>query len=152
MFKKLGMIFSVDNKNKDLVTHAANPLPIHLKDNIFRIFYSGRNINNKSSVSYVDVDIIDKKIIDYPLETLFTYGGFNSFYSHGVSIGNIYESPQKNKYILFMGWQIRPNKHWKGEIGRIELFNNNKLILNPQKAFLPLDIEDPISLSYPYVI
>lgn len=152
MWEKLGQIFNVDNNNKYLVSHAANPLPIHLKNNIFRIFYSGRDIDNKSSVGFVDINIIEKKIINYPSKPLIKYGNSNSFYSHGISIGNQYKGPLKNKYILFMAWQIRGQNHWKGDIGRFELIENEKLIIEPDKPFMTPDKEDPISLSYPFVI
>jgi len=152
MWEELGQIFTVDNNNKYLVSHASNPLPIHLKGNVFRIFYSGRNIDNKSSVGFVDIDIIDKKIINYPSKPLIKYGNSKSFYSHGISIGNIYKGPLKNKYILFMAWQIRGENHWRGDIGRLELIENDNLIIEPNKPFMTLDKEDPISLSYPFVV
>ena len=151
-WEKIGQIFTIKNNNEYLVSHASNPLPIPLKGNIFRVFYSGRNKNNKSSVGFVDIDIIDKKIINYPSTPLIKYGKPNSFYSHGISIGNIYEGLSKNKYILFMAWQIQNNEHWRGDIGRLELIGNDKLILDPKKAFMSSDKIDPISLSYPFVI
>jgi len=151
-WEKIGQIFKTKNNNEYLVSHASNPLPIHLKDNIFRVFYSGRNKNNKSSVGFVDIDIVDNKVINYPSTPLIKYGSPNSFYSHGISIGNLYEGPSNNKYILFMAWQIRGLKHWRGDIGRLELIENNKLIIDPNESFMCSDKEDPVSLSYPFVI
>ena len=87
-WEKLGQVFTINNKDKYLISHASNPLPIHLKGNIFRVLYSGRNKNNKSSVGFVDIDIMNKKIINYPSKPLIKYGDPNSFYSHGISIGN----------------------------------------------------------------
>ena len=57
-WEKIGQIFTIKNNNEYLVSHASNPLPIPLQGNIFRIFYSGRNKDNKSSVGFVDIDII----------------------------------------------------------------------------------------------
>ena len=51
-----------------------------------------------------------------------------------------------------MGWQIPDNNHWRGDIGRIELVDKHKMQLVSEEAFLGTDKEDPISLSYPYVI
>ena len=56
-----------------------NPLPIHLQGNVFEFFYSGRNKDNKSSVSFVDIDIIDKKIVNYPSTPLIKYGNLKVF-------------------------------------------------------------------------
>ena len=149
-WKKLGKIFELQPINHDLLTHASNPLALHLKDDVFRIFFSGRNKNNKSSVGFVDIDIFTKEIKQRS-DTVFKHGSDNSFYSHGVSIGNIYTVGSKS-YMLFMGWQIRNGGHWRGDIGRLELHNDTNLSLTPQSAFIRCDNEDKISLSYPWVI
>ena len=102
---KLGKIFECEAINEDLLTHASNPLAVHLNDDVFRVFFSGRNIQNKSSVGFVDIDIFTKDIKNISKETTFKYGDDNSFYSHGVSIGNMYTVGDRN-YILFMGLWI----------------------------------------------
>ena len=137
--------------NELIVSHASNPLPIHLKDDIYRVFYSGRDDQNRSSVSYVDIDVLKLELVNTCHKTIFKYGHDHSFYSHGVSIGNVYESSGR-KYILFMGWSIPENQHWRGDIGRLELIDNEKLMLFPEHAFMSIDHIDTISLSYPFVI
>ncbi len=144
---KLGQIYQVNNTNPYLLTHASNPLGVNLKKDIYRIFYNGRDINNKSSVSYVDIDINQLKIINDPKTPILTYGDKNSFYSHGISIGNMWK--QNNKfYIGFMGWQIRGNSHWTGDIGKFEIKGDKA---EKPTLLLGLSKEDPISLSYPHI-
>lgn len=150
-WKKEGQIFEVDSKNPDLISHASNPLAIHLKDDVFRIFFSARNIDNKSSISFVDIDLIKKQVLSKCNRTIIKHGSENSFYSHGISIGNMYKGLNNESYILFMGWQIRGNNHWRGDIGRLEMFNDNELKLSPEKAFMICDDKDKVSLSYPFV-
>jgi hypothetical protein len=146
-WEKLGQIYQVNNKNPYLLTHASNPLASHLKDDVFRIYYNGRDKTNKSSVSYVDIDIISKTIINDPKIPILTYGEENSFYSHGISIGNIWK--QDNKfYIGFMGWQIRENNHWRGDIGKFEIKGDKA---KKPTLLLESNEEDPISLSYPHI-
>lgn len=147
---KLGQVFSPVGKHQLLLTHASNPLAIYIEDNIYRVFYSGRDIDNRSSVSFVDIDIIDQKIIHQCTTPVFSFGQKESFYSHGVSIGNMY-SIDSQQYILFMGWQIRNQDHWRGDIGRLKLINKEKLELDGKSYFMSTDVEDPISLSYPWV-
>ena len=150
-WKKLGKIFEFKAINKDLLTHASNPLAVHVEDDIFRIFFSGRNKDNKSSVGFVDMDIFTKKAKQVSNNTTFKYGSDESFYSHGVSIGNIYTVDNKN-YILFMGWQIRNGGHWRGDVGRLLLEDNKKLSLTSKNPFMECDEEDKVSLSYPWVM
>ncbi len=150
-WRKLGLIYEPRPIDDYLLTHASNPLAIYLKDDVFRIFFSGRDKKNRSSVGYVDIDIINRKIIDVCKSSIFNFSSKSSFYSHGVSIGTAYNL-ENSDYILFMGWQIKENEHWRGDIGRLRLINGSKLILDPELPVLTSDKEDPISLSYPCVI
>jgi predicted GH43/DUF377 family glycosyl hydrolase len=151
-WKKLGRKYSCLPIDDYLISLASNPLAIQLRDGIFRIFFSGRNIENKSSVGYFDYDIVRMKVISICDKSIFTFSDSNSFYSHGVSIGSLYEV--KNiKYILFMGWKINKGEHWKGHIGRLKLSKNlNHSELDPPSVFIGIYNEDPISLSHPWVI
>ena len=151
-WKKLGQIYTVANKNPYLLTHASNPIAIHLVDDDFRVFFSARNKENKSSVSFIDIDLVSRKIKYIYQKPLLVFGKENSFYSHGISIGNMYKGNDNNNYILFMGWQFPKDDHWKGEVGRILVTKNQKMDLLPKTTFMAIDKEDKISLSYPFVI
>lgn len=152
-WKKLGQIYKppLTNQHPKLYSHAANPLPIHLKNDVFRIFYSGRDKKNRSSVGAVDIDIIRQEIITEHQDPFFMHGPKNSFFSDGVSIGNCYEV-QGVRYILFMGWQNPKNEHWRGDIGRLILTDDLSLELESSKPFLSSNENDPLSLSYPWVM
>jgi len=149
-WQKLGRIFEVENIHNKLFSHASNPLALKLDETIYRIFYSSRDKQNRSSVSYFDFDMDNLKVIFQHNEPLFEHGNNNSFYPHGVSIGNVYSINDKN-YILFMGWQVE-KEHWRGDIGRLELINKKLIKINPDEVFIKCDEEDPISLSYPWVL
>jgi hypothetical protein len=83
---------------------------------------------------------------------IFYFWGKGSFYQDGISIGCSYTVVQKT-YILFMGWQVTGLKHWRGEIGRLVLESNDRLLLCKEKPVLiSFDDFDPVSLSYPWVI
>lgn len=151
-WKKLGKIFEPSAKHSLLMSHAANPLAVYLCNNSYRIYFSGRDKENRSSVCYIDFDIEKLDVVYEHLEPIFQFGGMESFYSHGVSIGNSYRSGMKN-YILFMGWQLPDGGHWRGDIGRLEIKEDKlNLDLSPEQVFMGVDSEDPISLSYPWVL
>ena len=150
---KLGQIYNPLDRDRHpkLATHAANPLPVHIDGDVYRIFYSGRDECNRSSVGAVDFDISKMKITVEYEAPFFVHGSQGSFYSDGVSIGNVYEV-QDRRYMLFMGWQLPPNQHWRGEIGRLELSADLTLEIQGQEPFIALNKSNPISLSYPWVI
>ena len=151
-WKKLGQIFVPKDggKHPKLISHAANPLPVHLHDDVYRIFFSGRDQVNRSSVGAVDIDLIKLKIIKEHHLPFFEHGPAGSFFSHGVSIGNCYEVNYV-RYMLFMGWQNPGNSHWRGEIGRLIVNSDSTLKLDSEEPFMGADETDPISLSYPWV-
>ena len=151
VWKKLGQLFSVKGSHDLSKTHASNPLPIYLENDIYRVFFSSRDVDNKSSVGYVDIDIIQRKIINEQNAIAFKYGSSDSFYSHGVSVGNMYHV-KKEQFILFMGWNIEPNEHWRGDIGKLKLIDNERLAITSDTPIMSIDEMDKISLSYPFVL
>lgn len=151
-WKKLGRLYIPrhNNRHPKLLTHAANPLPIHMNGDVYRIFYSGRDACNRSSVGAVDIDIITRNIIKEHQDPFLEHGPVGSFYSHGVSIANCYRLNGVT-YMLFMGWQNLPNKHWRGDIGRVIVNKDLSLQLVCTDPLIASDSVDPISLSYPWV-
>ena len=150
-WQKLGLLYSPCGKqHKKLCSHAANPLPLHIKDDVFRIFYSARDENNRSSVGGVDIDIVQRCVVKTYEEPFFTHGAPSSFYADGVSIGNSY-NVNGEKFILFMGWQAPKGKHWRGDIGKLRVTSALQLELASETPVMSADDEDPISFSYPWV-
>lgn len=150
---KLGLLYepSAQTRHPRLISHASNPLPVYLEGDVYRIFYSGRDSNNKSSVGAVDIDIVRRRIVNDYYHPFFEYGVEGSFYSSGVSIGNYY-IVDDTRYILFMGWQTPHDGHWRGDIGRLVLTTDLTLQFDSNNPFMSSNEEDPISLSYPWVL
>ena len=118
---------------------------------MYRVFFSGRDVRNRSSVGFVDVDVVKRELVYVHDKPIFEHGPENSFYSHGVSIGNCYEADGR-RYMLFMGWQCPPGSHWRGDIGRLVVERDFSLRIDSDDPFISTDFTDPVSLSYPWVI
>jgi hypothetical protein len=156
-WRKLGLLYrpvtdpTSENHHTKLISHAANPLAVFMDGDIYRIFFSGRDADNRSSVGGVDVDILTRKIVKEYSNPFFSYGQTESFYADGVSIGNCYEVDGV-LYMLFMGWQNPTGSHWRGDIGRLIVNPDLSLTLDSEAPFLGISTIDPISLSYPWVV
>lgn len=150
-WKKLGQIYCPKSVHPKLVSHAANPLAVLIEGDVYRVFFSGRDAQNRSSVGYVDVNILSREVVYIHDQPVFEHGAENSFYSHGVSIGNCYEAHGCH-YILFMGWQCPPNGHWRGDVGRLLLKEDFSLGIDSEMPFMTTDDTDRVSLSYPWVM
>lgn len=151
-WQKLGQIYypKATGRHPKLKSHAANPLPVNMFDDVYRVFFCGRDMQNRSSVGAVDIDIVKNIIVAEHYYPFFEHGPVGSFFSDGVSIGNCYEV-NGIKYMLFMGWQKSSSEHWRGNIGRLILTSKYELELDSELPFISCDSIDPISLSYPWV-
>ena len=150
-WKKLGRLFKPNSTHPKLHTHAANPLAIPIERNIYRVFFSGRDKQNRSSIGAVDIDLIERKVVQTFKEPFFLHGPENSFFEHGVSIGNCYKT-RNGRFILFMGWQNPDGEHWRGEVGRLILLPDLTLRTESSTPFIALNSDDSTSLSYPWVL
>lgn len=150
-WKKLGQLYCPEPVHPKLQSHSANPLAVWLEGDVYRVFFSGRDERNRSSVGFVDVDVIRREVLYIHDRPVFEHGPENSFYSHGVSIGNCYEAGGK-RYMLFMGWQFPPGIHWRGTIGRLLVNGDLSLEIDGGQPLMALDESDPLSLSYPWVM
>lgn len=152
-WQKLGLLYcpSSSGRHPKLLTHAANPLPIRLGGDVYRIFFSGRDASNRSSVGAVDIDIVRREVVCEHWLPFFEHGPEGSFFADGVSIGNCYFADGV-QYMLFMGWQNPEAGHWRGDIGRLIVRPDLTLELDSSTPFMASDAVDPISLSYPWVL
>ena len=151
-WRKLGRIYAPNAalRHPNLTSHASNPLPVHIEGEIYRIFYSGRDKYNRSSVGAVDINLSERTVVREHYEPFFKHGAPGSYYSDGISIGDVYEVRDK-RYMLFMGWQNSTDRHWRGDIGRLLLTDDLTLELVDRFPLISSDHVDPISLSYPWV-
>lgn len=152
-WKKLGQIYAPKavGRHPKLISHAANPLPVLLDGDVYRVFFSGRDERNRSSVGAVDIDIVQRKIITDHHLPFFAHGKEGSFFADGVSIGNCYDV-NGVRYMLFMGWQAPAGGQWRGDIGRLIVTPEVTLELDSVSPLMGSDATDPISLSYPWVL
>ena len=152
-WEKLGQIYTPGTiRHPKLVSHAANPLPIHLDGDVYRVFFSGRDDQNRSSIGAVYIDILQRRVITEHQHPFFEHGPEGTFFADGLSIGNSY-SINGLRYMLFMGWQAPYNEHWRGDIGRLIVSPNlATLKLDSNSPLMSSDTTDPISLSYPWVL
>lgn len=153
VWQKIGRIYDPNSKKRHpkLETHSANPLPVHMKGDIFRVFYSARDSKKRSSVGAFDFDIKKLEIVYDHYEPFFVHGPKGTYYESGVSVGGCY-SVGNITYMLFMGWQNENGKHWRGDIGRLTLSEDLGLSLKDNTPLITISDIDPVSLSYPFVV
>tara|TARA_B100000614_G_C14513023_1_gene479362 strand:+ start:32 stop:958 length:927 start_codon:yes stop_codon:yes gene_type:complete len=150
---KVGLIYSLNNNtnNKFLNSHASNPTAVEINDGIFRVFFSARDAQNRSSVSAFDIDMESFQVVNEFSKPLFQFDPNSDFFPDGISCSSVYKV-ENTKYLTFMGWINNENEHWRGLIGRVQLGNKLEIINESSEILLNLNDYDKVSLSYPYVI
>ena len=100
---KRGRIFDPVGKFDWLVSHAAVPFADHLDGDVFRVYFTGRDGQNRGLIGYFDVDITEPTRILYLHDTpLLPLGVLGAFDDHGVIGSSIVESDGR-KYCYYAG-------------------------------------------------
>lgn len=153
-WRKLGRIFSVEESGicELSYTHSSNPYALKITGSIFRVFYSTRDIDGKSNISYFDYDFDKMKVVFVSDKLIIEHGERGAFDESGIGIGSILD--RGNYYSLFyMAWQTPQNDHWKGVIGQVDFeMKSGSFSVLRKKIAMNLSSEDKISLSYPFVL
>lgn len=152
-WKKLGVIFCPENQWDWMFSHAANPVAEFLHDDLFRIYFSCRDQMNRSSIAYIDINIMDPfRIITISTSPVISYGIPGCFDDSGASMGCIVKNSDK-RYLYYLGWNLGMTVPWRNSIG----LATQESTSNEFKRYSPAPIVDrhhvdPFSISYPWVL
>jgi len=119
---KIGFIFSPEHHSKlqtsDWMHHSATvPVPLHLYDDIFRVYFSSRNKFEKNQIGYLEIDLTDPtnvfNISENPVLKLGRLGYFDCDGLYGTSI------IKNNNELLFYyaGWNSGKDGVFYSSIG-----------------------------------
>ncbi|MFA5404938.1 MAG: hypothetical protein WC358_08395 [Ignavibacteria bacterium] len=152
-WKKIGNLFCPTVINKWMYSHASNVVAESLNGDIVRVYFTTRNISNKSSIGAVDIDFKRNfKIVNLTREPILSFGEKGLFDDSGVTLSCIVNFSGK-KYLYYMGWNLGVTVPWRNSIG---LAICDKIKGNftkySQSPIMDRNAFDPYTLSYPYVL
>ena len=101
---KLGRVI-IPQKDLDwMVTHAMLPVAEWIRDDVFRVYFSGRDNQNRSLIGYAEIDLNDpEKPLCYAPKCVLGLGALGCFDDNGVTPSWIVNSADK-KYLYYVGW------------------------------------------------
>lgn len=86
-WRKLGLIFAPDTSRPWMRSHAAVPTPLLLEGSRYRVFFSGRDADQRSHVGFFDVDLErPEEILRVSATPVLTPGPLGGFDSDGVYV------------------------------------------------------------------
>jgi hypothetical protein len=116
-WKKLGMIFDLSQHKIDWIkSHAMLPSPLVLDDRI-RVYFTGRDGNNHSRISFVDLKREDPtKILYVHDRPLLEVGKLGTFDDSGT-LGTFAVRNGNEIYLYYNGYNMRVTVPWSNAIG-----------------------------------
>ena len=123
-WEKKGQIFLPNGQYDWVKTHAMLPVADHVKDDIFRIYFSGRDAANISRTGFIELDIKEpSKILRLSESPIVDIGELGSYDDNGISPTCLVNHENK-KYFYIMGWN-KGSKVRAAEVSGLAISNNN---------------------------
>ena len=106
-WKKLGKIFDVDSIELDWMnSHAMMPVVEKYSDTQIRVYFSPRDIRNRSRAASFIFNMDKKEIVTYTKEPLLDLGERGCFDDSGVMPTCIVSLEDSKKYLYYNGWTL----------------------------------------------
>ena len=148
-WRRLGRVFAPLGTHPALATHAALPTPFVLGGDLVRVFHSGRDAANRSSVGSVVLRVGEApRVEEADPAPVLGPGGVGAFDDAGVGVGSVV-----GDRLFYMGWNVGGSVPWRNAIG--VAFGDPRTGRFERDFAGPVmdrDAVDPYSLSYPWVL
>lgn len=149
---KLGHIFTPDGSVPWMSTHAANPVARHMGGDHFRIYFSGRNSEQQSSIGYVDIDITrPRDILAVSEQPVLGPGDPGLFDDSGASMGCFAEIGGVT-HLFYLGWNLGVTVPWRNSIGCAAERPDGSFERVSPAPVIDRSHADPYSVSYPWIV
>ena len=101
---KKGLIFSPEGQHDWVMSHAMLPIADRIDGDLYRIYFSGRDRENRSLTGYVEVDMRDpSRILRLSRDPVLGLGELGAFDDNGVSPTWMMTKGDE-KYLYYFGW------------------------------------------------
>jgi hypothetical protein len=150
---RLGLVYRPDGAKAWARSHAALPVPLQIGPDLYRVFFSTRDVSNRSSVGWVEVELASApRILREASEPALAPGEDGTFDDSGVGIGCLVPTDGDMR-LYYMGWNLGVRSKWRNALGfakaaapydRFERFSPGPI--------LDRSPEDPYTLSYPWIL
>ena len=155
MWQKKGLLLKISDFISDtIVSHASIPFAFHIKDDLYRIYFSARNQNGKSLPYFIDATI-SKGIIelnDKVVGPFMSLGDLGTFDDSGI-MPSCLVTNNDQLFMYYIGWNPQIAVSYRLSIG-LAISNDNGLTFSRYSKGPISDrgSEEPFFNTAPYVI
>jgi hypothetical protein len=152
-WRRLRRLFTQERRNSWMWSHAATPIPEPIDGELYRIYFTCRDKDNRSHAAYVELDLFDDRrepvVCEQPLLGPGEVGGFDD---SGAGLSCIVESDGE-KFLYYVGWNLGVTVPFRNSIGLARWQAGEGLPRKYSPApVLDRNAIDPFHLSYPFVL
>ena len=123
-WEKFGSIFNSNKQNFWMNSHASVPIVDHIDKNLYKVYFSSRDVQNRSYVGSFEFDITTpKKIFSISKKPILSPGKDGTFDDSGTMCSCIV-SVKNKKYLYYIGWNKGVSVPYRNSIG-LAISNNN---------------------------
>ena len=116
-WNKKGLIYCNDANYYWNKSHAQVPVADIINDNSIRIYYSSRDKQNRSNISFIEVDSNNPQIIKYKHDApILPLGRLGCFDDSGIMPSSIITKDNR-KYLYYTGWNVGHSVGYRLSIG-----------------------------------
>ncbi len=149
---KLGNVFCPQGEAPWMRTHAANPVADHIDADLFRIYFSTRDAQNRSSIAWIEIDMKQPlRVLRVAENPVLTPGDVGCFDDSGCSIGCIVRHGQQRR-LYYMGWNLGVTVPWRNSIGLAVSADGEQYQRVSAAPVMDRSDADPYTISYPWII
>ena len=103
-WNKFGLIIQPTGKRDWMVSHAMVPVAEWMYDNVYRVYFSSRDAQNRSHIGYAEVDLNDPSVVlRFSERPVLGLGLLGCFDDNGVTPSWIVDYGGR-KYLYYIGW------------------------------------------------
>ena len=106
-WKKIGLIIEFQKELDWMRTHAMLPISDPMGGSLFRVYFCGRDDQNRSHIGFAVIDMDrEGKVLEYSKKAVLSPGELGCFDDNGVSPSWILNHENK-KFLYYIGWKPR---------------------------------------------
>lgn len=152
-WRKLGRIYKPDGSRPWGQAYAAHPVAEHVSHDVYRVYFSTRDVESRSSIGWVEIDLTNPtRVLAESTSAVLLPGDDAFFDDSGCSIGCIVRVGEQ-RYLYYMGWHLTQRVPWQNQIGlAISPGPGQPFKRSSRFPVVALNDVDPYTLSYPWVL
>lgn len=154
-WEKLGRIFEASGQKPWITSHGTVPTPEHIRDDLFRIFFTPRDAEGRSNVSYLIIDLKEPaRILDICDKPCLLPGPIGAFDDSGAMFSWIVRNSGR-RWLYYIGWNVGTVTPWRTAIGLAYCDERSEkpiFIRHSEGPVLDRSPNDPFFVTNPCVI